>query len=302
MSTIIEARTIDLAEPVPPIDWVVPDFAARGYLTILAGAAGVGKTTLALQMAAQVGTPESPALYLDSENGPVQLRRLTEAMAIPSGHVALVDMNGLALTDGAVLDTLRAELLGRGVAALARRGQMGTPLIVFDSLRRFAPGLSENSSDDMAPYIASLTTLARDTQSALVLIHHASSKPDAPAMRGSTAVEDQTDIAFTLGPYKDTLKLQAVKFRPAAQPLPAYYVRESNPLRLAPVDRPVSQTQRDALAQEVVTALRDGPLTLSDVARAVGREPSDRTVRRALDMLESDGTVSKTPDKLYVVR
>lgn len=302
MSTIIEARTIDLAEPVPPIDWVVPDFAARGYLTILAGAAGVGKTTLALQMAAQVGTPENPALYMDAENGPVQLRRLTDAMAIPSGHVTLVDMNGLALTDGAVLDTLKSELLGRGIATLARRRQMGTPFVVFDSLRRYAPGLSENSSDDMAPYIASLTTLARETQSALVLIHHASSKPDAPAMRGSTAIEDQADIAFTLGPYKGTLRLQAVKMRPAAQPLPVYYTRESNPLRLASVSQPASQTQRDTLAQGVVAALQSGPLTLSDVARAVGREPSDRTVRRALDMLESGGIVSKTADKLYVVR
>ncbi len=299
---LITSRMINPTEPVEDIQWVAPGFAARGYLTVLAGQAGIGKSTLALQVAAAVGTPEAPALYLDIENGPTHLRRLTQAMELDAG-VDLVDMHGLALTETETLDRLTAELLGRGIAALARHGVMGAPLVVLDSLRRFAPGRSENSSDDMAPYVASLTTLARRTQAALLLIHHASSKPDAPPLRGSTAIQDQADIVLTLTEHREAIKLACAKCRPAATPAPIYYQRRLDPLRLVQIDTPSASRAkaRESCEEEVLAALADGPLSISEAARRIGRNPTDRTVRRALVSLEREGAIVRRNDKTYLL-
>ncbi len=148
---IIAARIIDLSETPPPIDWTIPGIAARGYLTVLAGQAEVGKSTLALQLAEQAGGPETPALYLDSENEPEHLQRLARQLRLDSERVQTVDIRGLALSDAQTVDALGRELLGIGIASLARHKALGAPLVVIDSLRCFAPGLSENSSERHGP-------------------------------------------------------------------------------------------------------------------------------------------------------
>jgi len=302
---IIASRTIDPSEPVEPVSWVVPNFAARGYLTVLAGQAGIGKSTLALQLAADVGTSEAPSLYLDIENGPEHLRRLSAAIGIAPGQVELVDMAGLSLTDSDTLARLTAEILGKSVATMARHHRLGVPLVVLDSLRRFAPGRSENSSDDMAPYIASLTTLARTTRSAVVLIHHASSKPDAPTLRGSTAIEDQADLVLTLTKQRDTIKLACSKCRPAAQPTPSYYRRQADPLRLVETIAPPSSTVTSALADRLRTLsmTQSPPWRLNDIGAVLDLDTSadtdSRKLRRAIDELTRSGEWVKHDRGLY---
>ena len=244
---IITARLIDESEAVAPISWVIPGFAARGYLTILAGRAGTGKSTLALQFGADLERQTGlRALYLDIENGEGHLRQLTGLMNIV-GKVDLVDMSGYSLTDTETLAQLTHEVLGRGIATMARHGVPGSPLVVIDSLRRFAPGMSENSSDDMAPYIADLTTFAKRTRAAVVLIHHASTKNDAPAMRGSSAIEDQADNVLILRRHRGVFELAATdKFRAGPKPDPVYYSRESEPhWRWVQTGAPAS-TERDS--------------------------------------------------------
>ena len=69
-------------------------------------------------------------------------------------------------------------------------------LVVIDSLRRLAPSKRENDSDDMAPTVAELGKLARDTGGRHRLIHH---KGDSDKLaRGSTAIRDQADALFGL--------------------------------------------------------------------------------------------------------
>ena len=46
----------------------------------------------------------------------------------------------------------------------------GADLVVLDSLRRLAPGIRESESDDMAPLVAELATIARELDVAIVLI------------------------------------------------------------------------------------------------------------------------------------
>jgi AAA domain len=300
-SPIIASRALDLSEPPEPIAWIVDGFAARGYLTVLAGVAGTGKTRLALQLAAEAGTPDNPSIYFDRENGPSQLRRLSESMAVADGSVTLIDMQGLSLTSETILAQLRRELLGIGIATLIRRGTMGTPLIVFDSLRSFAPGLSENSSDDMAPYVGRIAELARATSTAVVLIHHASPKPDAPSLRGSSAITDQCDMAFSLSRRADGLTLAVAdhKFRIGREPAPVYFREQQSPLRLSRTNAPTPTTARAAIAQGILAALGAERLSRSAIAERVGRSPKDGTVGNALRELAKDGSIVRNDDATY---
>ena len=63
--------------PSPPPDWLVPDLLHRGTMVILAGDAGIGKTTLSYTLAVAkatgqpfLGRPVTPGrvLYFDEEN------------------------------------------------------------------------------------------------------------------------------------------------------------------------------------------------------------------------------------------
>lgn len=292
---MIASRTIDVTEPPIPIDWTIPGVAARGYLTVLAGQAGIGKSTLALQLAEQAGSSQAPSLYLDSENGPDHLRRLSDRLDIDPERVTLVDMGGIALSDPEHVETLGRELLGIGIASLARHRVMGTPVVVIDSLRRMAPGLSENSSDDMAPYIASLSSLARDTRTAVLLIHHRSSKSDAPTLRGSTAIEDQAGMVLTLTASGELLKLApTLKFRASAPPAPRYYRWHKG--RLIDADAP----SRAGCAEAVMRELSSGDrLKRTDIAARIGRSSKDGTLRRTLASLTEDGSVVAHDDGTY---
>lgn len=282
---IITSRLIDESEPVAPISWVIPGFAARGYLTILAGKAGTGKSTLALQYGAELEQRTGlRALYLDIENGEGHLRQLTQLMGI-AGLVDLVDMHGYSLTDADTLAQLTREVLGRGIATMAQRGIPGSPLVVLDSLRRFAPGKSENSSDDMAPYIADLTTFAKSTRAAVVLIHHASTKNDAPAMRGSSSIEDQADNVLILRRSRGAFELAATdKFRAGPKPEPVSHRRESEPhWRWVQTDTPPKD--RDAPASDALGDALDA-LAASDGDAPTGWTPEN--LRDALG-LTTDG-------------
>jgi predicted transcriptional regulator len=56
---------------------------------------------------------------------------------------------------------------------------------------------------------------------------------------------------------------------------------------------------RDDLAEQLRGVLTREPIKLSDLARAVGRDPADGTVRRALEALEKVGHAEKAGRGLW---
>jgi len=130
--------------------------------------------------------------------------------------------------------------------------------------------------------------------------------------RGSSAIGASTELGFGLGRVEGDpdsarrLLKTTGKCRPAADP-PNRWLRlsaergmvlidQAEPFESedAPVGRP--PVVSNAMASKVLEALREGPAKQADVARALGRQPSDGTVRRVLEALERDGEVVRLGD------
>ena len=194
-----DGRHVDLgpllAEDPKPIPWRVENVVADGTVTVISAESGAGKSWLAQAFCSAVkrggwvaglqcalGT----ALYVDAEMGPEMFvnQRLRPA-GIEEPEFEYIDAMGLDISRSDDLEWLRSKIQ-----------ETGANLVVIDSLRRLTPSKGENDSDDMAPVVAAIAKLARDTGAAILLIHH---KGDSEKFyRGSTAIKDQADALFAL--------------------------------------------------------------------------------------------------------
>lgn len=61
-----------------------------GSLILIGGEPGIGKSTLLLQIAANVGTPDSPALYVSAEESPQQIKMRADRLGIDDASVMIL--------------------------------------------------------------------------------------------------------------------------------------------------------------------------------------------------------------------
>jgi hypothetical protein len=322
-------RLVDMGEAMrlasEPIDYLCAPIAARGFLTMLVGRPGEGKSWLMLALADAVVSgrewvagmtgfrcKRGAALIVDAENGPVLTARRFTAMGLDDDGVKIADATGLKLPG----DVLELEAL----IELAK-----PDLVVLDSLRRLAPGMREDKSDDVAPIVAELARIARQYDVALVVIHHRSTKQHAADVRGSSALEDQVDLCFVLERVRGDLdkgrrQLRQIKYRIAPEPKPIWlrlaktagfvvvegaepWERKSEQGDDARVKEPSAhETLADrirALAEQVVADDGWPPLRL---AAATGSRQDSGTFKKAIKLLvDSDewDTVGSTRNRRY---
>ncbi len=286
-----------LSEPPRSTPWRCGNLVADGTLTILGGKSGDGKSWLALALTVGVARGEDvagirceqgTALYVDAEMGPrMFVERLRHAAIGP--EFELRDAMGLDLSRPDDLTWLRGETEATGAN-----------LVVIDSLRRLVPSKCENDSDDMAPVVAALAKLARDTGAAILLVHHMGDNPEK-FFRGSSAIKDQADALFALLRDDDDPEARRLtcrggkgKMRYAAEPADRY-------LAIAPAHGGVVATEapepgdepRNLRRESVKAGIRTHlpAKTKSEVAAALGLRPDDKTFRTAWGELEGDGKI-----------
>lgn len=301
----------DAAEPLP---WIVEPLAARGYLTVLVGRPEAFKSWLMLMLGHQVHSgggelgglscSEGVALYVDAENGARLMGARHELAHIPA--------DGLLVADGTKL-----RLPAHAASLRGWVEQTGATLVVLDSLRRVAPGMRENESDDTTPVMAALADLAREADCAVVAIHHRSTKRNAEDVRGSSVLEDQADVVWVLehvakDPEPDRRRLRRRKFRIGARP-PHRWLRvaftehglelsEAEPYEHAPADgadddsaaTPQDQGEYIAarirlLADHVRAEGEEHGWPPHRLAAAVGLDAQSGTFKRALSLLLDAG-------------
>jgi AAA domain len=293
-----------LAQPDRPIPWRCEGLAADGFLTVLAGRGGEGKSWLALTLAVGVARGEKAAgitcekgkaIIFDAENGPKLIARRFHAAGITADlGIQPVDASGLRVLDD--LDWFRRTIVTHGAN-----------LVVFDSLKVLSSGAKENDSDAMEPIVSALKQLARDTDAAIVLIHHRG-KGESSDYRGSSTILDQCDLLLALGRSegnpegRNRRKITTIKCRIDEEPEPRWVAIEADRARglvcvsatdayEAKSDRP-----RNDLRDDVLATLTGTSQPGARIAVAVGRKKTDGTVRRVLEDLKNEGLAEKRAD------
>lgn len=303
-------RVIDvaamLARPDEPIPWRCDRIAADGYLTVLAGRGGEGKSWMALALACGVarGRPaagitctQGRVLLFDAENGPSLIAKRFRAAGVTADlAVQPVDAGGLHFAKDhdwfwKVIKQNRADL------------------VVFDSLRVLSSGAKESDGDEMEPIITRLKQLARETGAAILLIHHRG-KGETSDYRGSSTILDQTDMLFTLGRVagdpegRRRRKVTTIKCRIDEEPAPRWLQIEADRDRglvfvneTAPYDgEGGSSRPRDTLREDVLALLTpDEPRSQGAIARALGRDKTDQSIRRVLADLQDEQLATRRP-------
>jgi KaiC/GvpD/RAD55 family RecA-like ATPase len=297
----------------PPVPWLAEPLLVRGAFTVLYGREGEGKSMVSLAVAVSVASGEPGAgfspqpgrvLYIDAENGEREIHRRVRALGLP---FAAADRLAIYATEG--LD-LRSDLGEIEAAIVAER----PTLTVLDSFRTLWAG-SENDSEEVAPVLDRLRNLGRRHDTATLLLHHTSK--GGTSYRGSTSIGASAELAFLLArdsddPDKQRRYLHCHKSRPAPEPGRRWlrlstergmtFVDEAEPFRAeGSVGRP--GIVRPEIGPSLVAALRDSaiPMRLADLARAVGRDPKDRSVRLVLAALVDGGEVARGDDGRYLV-
>jgi DNA repair protein RadA/Sms len=164
---------------VAELDRVLGGGIVAGSLILLGGDPGIGKSTLALQLAARMGTAERPVLYCAGEESTVQvaMRATRLGCRLPSVVV-------LAETD---LDAVTAAI------EAAR-----PPLAVVDSVQTLsaadAAG-SPGSPSQVREGVARLLTLAKQTGVPIVLVGHVTKEG---AIAGPRTLEHMVDVVLYL--------------------------------------------------------------------------------------------------------
>jgi RecA-family ATPase len=208
-----------MAQPERPTAWRIDRFAQDGALTILAAKGGVGKSWLGIAACAavQAGRPladiaveRGRAVYVDAEMGAMQMVDRFRQAGLPADAFSVLDALGLDIGAPGGVALLTDELRTTGAR-----------LVVLDSLRKLAPTMRENESDDMGHLLAALTLMARSLNAAVVVIHHAGH--GERFLRGSAAIRDQADVVYGLERDGDILRLscdpsRGGKFRLGVEP------------------------------------------------------------------------------------
>ena len=164
---------------IDELDRVLGGGVVAGSLILLGGDPGIGKSTLALQLAAQMGRAERPVLYCAGEESAVQVAMRAERLGCRLPSVAV-----LAETDlDAVADAIE----------VAR-----PPLAIVDSVQTLnAPEAAgtPGSPAHVREGVARLLTVAKQTGVPIVLVGHVTKEG---AIAGPRTLEHMVDVVLYL--------------------------------------------------------------------------------------------------------
>lgn len=278
--------TITLAEigkMFTSTSWAWPGWLPCGLLTILAGESGIGKSFLALRIAACFlrGEPWPDGKPFQGETGAVLWAESEAAQAILFERA---QRYGLPLEQIVMLrpDDLQIDVsLDNPKHRDAMRVAANQPdirFIVLDSLRG-AHCRDENSSE-VIEILAFLARLARDTGKPVLVIHHLrkrglldSNEITLDRLRGSSALSQLARVIWALDrpdPTSKRVRLSVIKnnLGPLSKPL-GFEITDGGLMFTSAPEAPHRETLQDRTADLLLALLAHGPRPASELRQEI---------------------------------
>lgn len=285
----------------PPPQFLLPDLLPVG-LTILAGRPKIGKSWLAMQIAAAVGTgstlfgrtaQQGPVLYLALEDTPGRIKDRGQKQGIPETATIIFHMDWAPLSRNGMVDLVMAAY-------------SGYRLIIIDTFNRTLDNADPMDTKEMTLLFSELQRLAGQHNLAILLIDH-HRKPGLynsdliDDVFGSTAKAGIVDAVWGL--YKQRSDISAV-LKVTGRDICEQELNLSWDashclwqIQDAYESTKFEQTQRQ---KEILAALDDSnSLTLSDVAIKTGQNRSN--CLRRLQMLVQNGDIQRSDDEGRII-
>lgn len=272
----IEARQAEyLCEPYLP----------RGMITILAGVAGQGKTTLALWLASQVSngslTPDGvpgTVFYFTMENDEsIVLRPRLEAMG--------ARLDRIVVQRG---DKPQTTLDDPRLGTLTNLYGYRPDLIVFDPVQSYLGKKCDmNRTDDVRRVMDGLNRVLRDTNAAVLLICHTKKAPMGFNGRPTDLINGSSD-------FVNVARSVCFLGRDPAHPDVCVVAQEKNSLGLPGASLTFTIGENGAVqwSEEECDMTAQQIITYSDEKRQHAERPGERALRVLREMLEEKGRMS----------
>lgn len=319
----LRARCADLTR-VRPIRWTWAGRLPSGYLSLLLGAEGCGKGTLLAWVIARITRGELPG---DLEGHPSRVLVIGDedsfdSIVTPRLYAAGADCNLVDTLDDEgddddLLDVARdasplRELIRDGdyrlVALDALLDNLGVDVDDWRSksvrdalrpLRRAARDLdvcmlgalhpNKGQRTSFRDLVSGTHAFNASSRSSLLLAPH----PDDPDHR-RVLVRGKGNFSAPPPSFEFTIQSRDLQLNDHAFNLPVVADAHDGELGVADLLKPDRAAPvRDTLADQIDAAGTGNVQTRAEIARAIGRDPNDRSVGRALDQLEEDGRWTK---------
>jgi hypothetical protein len=178
-----------LDRPVPPREWIVPDWIPAHTVALLFGDGGAGKTTLAMQLATAralgrdwIMTTPTPgrSLVLSAEDDDAEMHRRMDAIRKHYG-ASFADLGDMRFVDLVGENAVLGELRGNGIisattlfdAVVAEIAEFQADLVIVDALADVFAG-DENNRTQARQFISMLKRPGRDHGCAFLVLAHPS--------------------------------------------------------------------------------------------------------------------------------
>ena len=216
---------------LPPLRWLVRGMLPAQGLAALYGASGSGKSFLALDLCAAVAAGgewfdcrvnRASVAYVALE-GEAGFSQRVRAWQLHHGHDLPAGLHFIMQP----FDLRSLEDLGELAEAVTASGGAGG-LLVIDTLNRAAPGMDENSSQDMGLLIDAAKVLQTKLGGLVLLVHH-TGKDQSKGLRGHSSLHAALDAAIEVTRMDDRRDWRIAKAKDGND-------GEAHPFRLVVVD------------------------------------------------------------------
>ncbi len=317
-----------LAMEWPEVEWLVPDLLPANDLSIIGGRPKVGKTAMAMAIAAAVlkqtrvagfDPPKAtrPVIVISDDQGDADTKQALTQLGI-FDHPALIWSRRFRLTESD-LDQLLLDVSNNPNA-----------LVIMDSLRSVSRSLHQGENDpEIGAVIYDLKAAVMDAGGSVLLVHHCNKGPGltgVEALSGHNAIAGAANTVITLHyvendrgqPEKEAVQRRMVREGRTGKPLDWVISRTAGTASFHKVStwaswqEQIEQAKQEAKKEakqtgtqrEVLEPLQKRPgqmLTCREVVEAMGLDWGDgrgsskdpARVRRALNALADHGQIER---------